>query len=116
MLLTSIKIDRAQEVQIVKTLSNLYYIYAFGESPGRVLVGGLLFLADCGSKSVTGRIIGDLNSAYEAKCAYANSQPVRISGGGAVFRTILTGFSVSGDMSPNNQAAFSLSFTIIPPQ
>ncbi len=115
MLVTSIKIDRAQEVQIIKTLSNLYYIYAFGESPGRVMIGGMIFFANCGSRSVTGDIVGQLNSTYESKCAYNNSSPVRISGGGATFRTILTGFSISGDMNPHNQAAFSLSFTTIPP-
>lgn len=114
MLLTSIKIDRAQDVQIIKTLSNLYYLYAFGESPGRVMIGGFMFLANCGSRSVSGEILGQLNSAYESKNAYNSSQPVRIAGGGVSFKTVLTGFSVSGDMNPSNQAAFSLSFTIIP--
>lgn len=113
MLLTSIKIDRAQEVQIIKTLSNLYYIYAFGEAPGRVMIGGMIFFADCGSGSVSGDIIGKLNKAYDSNNAYAKSS-VKISGGGATFNTILTGFSVSGDMNPYNQAAFSLSFTIVP--
>ena len=114
MLLTSIKIDRAQDIQIIKTLSNLYYLYAFGESPGRVMIGGFMFLADCGSKAVTGDILGQLNSAYESKNAYNSDSPVRIAGGGVSFKTVLTGFSVSGDMNPSNQAAFSLSFTIIP--
>lgn len=79
------------------------------------MIGGFMFLADCGSRSVRGDILGKLNSAYDSNNAYNKSSPVRIAGGGVSFKTILTGFSVSGDMNPNNQAAFSLSFTIIPP-
>lgn len=114
MLVTSIKIDRSQDIQIIKTLSNLYYLYAFGEAPGRVMVAGMVFFADCGSRSVNGSIIGNLNSLYDSKCAYNNSSPVRIAGGGVSFRTALVGFSVSSEMNPYNQASFSLSFTIIP--
>jgi hypothetical protein len=116
MLLTSIRIDRAQDVQFLKTLANLYYIYAFGEAPGKVQVGGLLFFADCGSKSVNGNSVGEINSFYEGNNAYAKDSSIRIAGGGVSLNCILTGMSVAGDMNAYNYASFSMSFTMIPPK
>lgn len=117
LLLTSIRIDRAQDVQFLKTLSNLYYIYAFGEAPGKVNISGLLFFSDCGSKSISGGSIGQINSFYESNNAYSKKGTIQISGGdGMSFKTILTGLSISGDMTPYNYASFSLSFSLIPPK
>lgn len=114
MMLTSLRIDRGQDIQVLKTLSNLYYLYAFGESPGRVLVGGLIFFTNCGAKSTTGEMVGKINSYYDANNAYAKRGPTRIAGGGVSFRCVLNGLSISGDMTPYNYASFSLSFTLIP--
>jgi hypothetical protein len=117
LLLTSIRITRAQDVQFLKTLSNLYYIYAFGESPGTIQVGGLVFFSDCNSKSISGDSIGEINKFYDDNNAYEKKGTTRISGGnGMSFNTILTGVSISGDMTPYNYASFSLSFTLIPPK
>lgn len=113
---TSFKLDRGQEVQFLKTLSHLYYIYAFGESPGKVMIGGLLFFADCSDPSGNAKIIGDLNTFYEENNAYDRPTPIRIAAGNASFRCLLTNFSVSGDMNPYNFASFSLAFTLIPPK
>ncbi len=116
LLLTSISITKAQEVQFLKTLGKLYYIYAFGESPGSVQIGGLLFFTGCESKNgaATNTGIADVLRFYEESNAYAKGSPIRISGGGVSFRCILNGMAINGDMNAYNYASFSLSFTIIP--
>jgi hypothetical protein len=116
MLLTSIRVDRAQDVQFLKTLSNLYYIYAFGEAPGKVQIGGLLFFADCESKSIDGSSVGEINKFYEEKNVYANNGSIRIAGGGVSLNCVLTGLSVAADMNAYNYASFSMAFTMIPPK
>lgn len=114
MMLTSIRINRSQDVLLVKTLANLYYIYSFGEAPGKVEIGGLMFFADCRSNSVDGSAIGMLNDYYDQNNAYAKDTPVRIAGGGVSFSCILQGFSVNAEMNEFNYAAFSMSFILVP--
>jgi hypothetical protein len=116
MLLTSIRLDRAQDVQIIKTLSNLYYIYAFGEAPGKVQIGGLLFFADCQSKAVNGSSVGEINQFFEQNNVYAKNESIRIAGGGVSLNCLLTGLSLAADMNAYNYASFSMTFTMIPPQ
>ena len=113
MLGTSFKLDRGQDILTLKTLSNLYYLYSFGEAPGRIMVGGLLFFADCTSGTNTS-VIGDINAFYEQNNAWARSTPIRIAAGGAVFRCLLSNLSVSADTNPYNYASFSLAFQLIP--
>lgn len=115
MLGTSFRLDRGQEVQFLKTLSHLYYIYAFGEAPGKIMVGGLVFFADCTDPSGNAQIIGDINKFYDENNAYDRQGPIRIAAGGASFSCLLTNLSISGDMTPYNYASFSMAFTFIPP-
>jgi hypothetical protein len=114
MLLTSIRIDRGQGVQILRTLGNLYYIYAFGEEPGKVMIGGLVFFSDCSGDN--GQIIKRINDYYDANNVYNKRGPVSIAAGGAAFNCLLTNLSIAGDMTPYNYASFSLSFILMPPK
>lgn len=114
MLLTSLRIDRGQGIQVLKTLGNLYYIYAFGEEPGKVMVGGLMFFNDCSSNSANGEVIRQINSYYDSNNAYNRGGPVPIAAGGASFSCILTNMSIAADMTPYNYASFSLNFMLLP--
>lgn len=111
-LMTSLRIERGQGVQVLRTLGNLYYIYAFGETPGRVMVGGMMFFSDC--RSGAGSPLAEVNAYYTANNAYNRQEPVTIAAGGAAFSCILTNLSISGDMTPFNYASFSLSFVLMP--
>lgn len=115
MLGTSFRLDRGQDFQMLKTLSNVYYTYSFGEAPGKISVGGLLFFAECGNTGLNTSVVGDINSFYENNNSYNRLEPVRIACGGASFRTLLTNLSVASDSNPQNYASFNLSFTLIPP-
>lgn len=112
MLVTSVRVNRQQEVQFLKTLSSAFYIYAFGESPGSVNVGGLIFFRECGG-NIAGTI-ADLNAYYESHNAYARGTVVGVAVGGASFPCLLTAMSISGDMTPYNYVSFSLGFTFVP--
>jgi hypothetical protein len=114
MMATSFRIDRGQDVQILKTLSNLYYVYAFGEAPGKILIGGLLFFSDCTDPSGQSDIIEQLNSYFDQNNIYDLNSPVTISIGGATYQALLTNLSVAADMTPYNYASFSLGFTLLP--
>ena len=115
MLATSFRLDRGQDVQLLKTLSNLYYVYAFGEAPGKILIGGLLFFADCNSPGGNSSVVQDINSYYEQNNAYNKDGVIRIAAGGASYSGILTNLSMAADMTPYNYASFSLAFILIPP-
>ena len=115
-LCTSIRVDRGQEVQFLKTLDNAYYLYCFGEAPGKIMVGGLLFFVDCASPNGNASTIRDINTYYEKNNAYASKQPLTVSMGAASFNCILTNLSVAADMNAFNYGSFSLSFTTIPPR
>ena len=114
MLATSLKIDRGEDIQYLKTLSNLYFIYSFGEAPGKIMVGGLIFFTDCTSSTGRTQIIGDLNNYYETYRAYRHQGTIKIAASGASFNTILTNLSISADMTPYNFASFSLAFALVP--
>lgn len=112
MLVTSIRVNRQQEIQFLKTLSSAFYIYAFGESPGSVNVGGLIFFRDCNGSGFSG--ISALNAYYETNNAYAKGGMVGVAVGGASFPCLLSAFSISGDMTPYNYVSFSMGFTMVP--
>lgn len=112
LLMTSLRVERGQAVQVLRTLGNLYYIYAFGETPGRVMAGGLLFFNDCSGNG--GSAISQVNSFFSSNNAYNRKEPISIAAGGAAFSCILTNMSISGDMTPYNYASFSLSFILMP--
>jgi len=115
MLITSVKVDRNEEVQTLKTLSNLYYLYSFGESPGRIMIGGILFLTPCNSSGGSSATVSQLNQWYEQNRAYNKQTPISISIGTAVFKGVLTNFSVSAEMTQFNVAGFNLSFIFVQP-
>ena len=77
-------------------------------------VGGILFFADCASRSVNWSSIYIVNGYYESNNAYRRQGLIRIAGVGASFRCILTSFSISGQMTAYNYASFSLGFTLVP--
>ena len=79
MLGTSFRLDRGQDVLPLKTLNNLYYLYAFGESPGKILIGGLIFFSNCLSTSDQSQVIKDLNSYYKGNNAFTKPTPTRIT-------------------------------------
>lgn len=112
MLVTSVRVNRQQDVQFLKTLSSVFYIYAFGEAPGSVNVGGLIFFRECGG-NVSG-VIQEVNAFYEANNAYARGSILGVAVGGASFPCLLTALSFSGDMTPYNYISFSLGFTLVP--
>lgn len=112
MLVTSVRVNRQEDVQFLKTLSSAFFIYAFGEAPGSVNVGGLIFFRECGG-AISGTI-GELNSFYEENCAYARGSIIGVAIGGASFPCLLTALSISGDMTPYNYVSFSLGFTLVP--
>ncbi len=111
-LMTSLRVERSQGVQVLRTLGSLYYIYAFGETPGRVMVGGLMFFSDCGGSG--GNPMARVNSYYSGNNAFDRREPVSVAAGGVAFSCILTNLSISADMTPFNYASFSMSFILMP--
>lgn len=114
MIATAFHVDRGQGWQMMKTLSNAIYTYAFGEDPGKIRVGGLLFLVNCGSAGASARAIGDVNAYYEKSNMYARKGPVRVAADGASYRTYLTEMSIVLEQNQYNYGSFSLGFLLIP--
>ena len=114
MLATSIRIDRGQDYQIVKTLSNAFYLYAMGEAPGKILIGGLLFFVSCGSTQDTAASIQQINDYYVKNNIYYQTNTTNIAMGGVSYPSYLTNLSVAIDQNEFNYGSFSLGFLLIP--
>lgn len=111
-LVTSFRVDRAQDVQHVKTLSRDIYSYAFGESIGKIQIGGMLFLANCSGKSATS--ISDLNEFYSNNNLYAKGSSLTCTiGSGTSFKCYLENISISLEASAYNSGSFGLGFSVI---
>lgn len=112
---TSFKLDRSQDVQHQKTLSKDLYSYAFGESMGRVQVGGLLFFGQCGGGASSAAAIGVVNSFFNANNIYTKKGPVICTvGSGNSFKCYLENLSVNGEAGPYNMGSFNFGFSTIP--
>jgi hypothetical protein len=114
MIATSFKLDRNQDVQHQKTLSQDIYSYAFGEAMGRIQVGGLLFFGDC--SGVSAAAISQINSFYSKSNIFAKKGALTCTiGSGNAFQCYLESVSVVAEASPFNIGSFSLGFSVIPP-
>jgi hypothetical protein len=113
LLATSLKLDRAQDVQYQKTLAKTIYAYAFGEGVGRMQLGGYVFFTDCASGSVNAAI-HDINAYYDANNIYARADPVMIAVGGSAFSAYLETLSIAIEENPFNFGAFNLLFSVLP--
>lgn len=109
-LATSFGIDRGQVVQHLKVFSNEIFSYAFGEAPGKVTVGGYIFLRNCSASQA----VAAVNSFYEKNNIYSREGACQVIIGGAHFKCYLENFSARGDNNPFNLASFNLVFTTIP--
>lgn len=111
-LATSFRVDRAQDVQHVKTLSRDIYSYAFGESIGKIQIGGMLFLATCSGKSATS--ISDINEFYSNNNIYTKGSSLTCTiGSGTSFKCYLENISVSIEASAYNSGSFGLGFSVL---
>lgn len=114
MIATGFKLDRNQDVQHQKTLSQDIYSYAFGESVGRVMIGGLLFFGDCGG--VSAAALQKVNSFYSENNVYTKKGAVTCTiGSGNAFKCFLENLSIVAEASAFNIGSFSLGFSMIPP-
>jgi len=112
-LATSFRVDRAQDVQHVKTLSKDIYSYAFGESMGKIQIGGMLFYANCDEKNRTQ--IKDINDFYANNNLYNKGSALNCTiGGSTSFRCYLENISIALEASPYNFATFGLGLSVIP--
>ena len=113
MIATGFKLDRNQDMQHQKTMSQDIYSYAFGEAMGRVMIGGLLFFGDC--NGVSASAISQINKFYSSANAYVKKGPVTCTiGSNAAFRCYLENLSVVAEGSAFNIGSFSLGFSVIP--
>ena len=113
LLATSLKLDRAQDVQYQKTLAGTIYAYAFGEGVGRFQLGGYVFFADC-TPGANNDAISQLNDYYDQNNISARPDPVLIAVGGKAFHTYLETFSIAVEENPFNFGAFNLLFSVLP--
>jgi hypothetical protein len=107
---TSLKLDRAQIVQSIKSLRNIIYLYAFGETLIKCNVGGYLFINNCGQQEG----IQILNDFYEQNNIYARTTPLGLTIGQVFFQGFLESMSLAGENNPYNYIAFSFGFSLLP--
>jgi hypothetical protein len=113
LVVTSFKLDRGQDVQHQKTLSSEIYTYAFGESIGRIQVGGLLFFGSC--DGISAESVTKINSFYSSNNLYTKNGPTKVAiGSGNAFQCYLENLSIVADASPYNMGSFNLGFSVIP--
>ena len=114
LIITSVAIQRNQVTQYVKTLDSSTFGYAWGEGPGRIIIGGIIFLVPSGScSSVTGDGISAVNSFYSENNVYVKSGPVALSLGNSTFLGYLEVMNIAAEMNEYNFANFSLELAII---
>ena len=111
-LITSFRVDRSQDVQHVKTLSRNIYSYAFGESIGKVQIGGMLFLSTCDVRTSSG--ISNLNDFYSKYNLYTRGSALTCTiGSSTSFRCYLENISISLEASAYNSGSFGLGFSVV---
>ena len=110
-ILTRIRIARQESLQHIKTMTSKVYTYAFGELPGQVSVGGIMFFTNsCGVKK--GKF-GDINKYYEERRAYKGlSRYIAI--GGAAFKVTMSSLEITAEASGLPFGQFSINYTILP--
>ena len=109
---TTFRMGRNQDSQYSKTLSSKIFAYAFGESLGRVEIGGLIFFADCGGP--TSQAIQDVNDYYSQYNIYTRDSPVIVSFGGSSFSCYLENMHIQAESSEYNYGSFAFGLTKIP--
>lgn len=110
LLATRFGIVRAQATQYVKSLSNLIYIYAFGEIPGKIDIGGIALFRTCSAQTDAIRF---LNDYYSENNIYNRDSAIRITIGGAAFSVFLEQMAITGEQNPFNIASFQMQFTFV---
>lgn len=113
MIATNFKLDRGQDMQHQKTLSQEIYSYAFGEAMGRIQVGGMIFFGGCNGPSSAG--VSRINGYYSGNNAFAKKSSVTCTiGGQSAFKCYLENLSILVEASAYNTGSFSLGFSVIP--
>lgn len=108
-IITSIGIGQAVNIQFMPSLDQVLYIYAFGDRPGNVSISGIAFDRTCQAKESPGTGILNVLDYYDTSRASVESKIMTVSIGDG--KRTLQGFLVKMDSNLADPSIRSFSFT-----
>ena len=113
--ITSMGFSQDANVQFMKALSSVIYVYSFGERMGTVDVNGVAFISLCNSKGTDkGGGLGGLMSFYANNSVSTRSFPLTVTLAGASVTGYVRGIRTTFSDTNLGLIGFTLSMASLP--
>jgi hypothetical protein len=110
-IITQVSLRRGENVQFVHSLSDLIYVYSFGEHVGQITAAGIAFVGMCEGG---GPGIDYVNDWYDRNRVDNNPTPLPLLIGLTPFRGYLTDLEADVARPDTRLASFGLHFRTLP--
>jgi hypothetical protein len=110
-IITKVEVAESVSRHIATSFGNMITVYALGDRPGEITIGGLLFMEDCNQVNSG---FDSLYDFYRNNRLTRRNAAMRIVIGSKVFRSLMRSIVFGGVDSAYGMAQFSLSFDYLP--
>jgi hypothetical protein len=110
-IITKVEVAESVSRHIATSFGNMITVYALGDRPGEITIGGLLFMEDCNQVNSGFDLLYDF---YRNNRLTRRNAAMRIVIGSKVFRSLMRSIVFGGVDSAYGMAQFSLNFDYLP--